>query len=409
MMLQRIFGHFQLLRQRTYSIYFAGQLISMTGTFMQATVQAWLVYRLSGSAAWLGIIAFLTYLPAFILSPIAGVLVDHYDRRLLLIATQVIALLQAALLGFLALTNQVEVWHIAALATLNGMINAFELVSRHSFAVQMVGKEDLPSAIALNAFIINAAKIIGPSLGGILVAYLNEGTCFLINSASYIAVIYSLCLFSSQHEVKKEQIQILKNLAEGVRYVLRHQKLHFPLVFAAFIGVVSAPYVTLLPVFAKDVLSGDARSLGFLTGMHALGALIGALTSIGRGRLSEIRPLLIGRLILVGLGLSIYALSNHLWISGVAIAVVGYFLISSYPLINTYLQDQVDDRMRGRVISLYSMTFLGTIPFGGIISGWIAEWMSAQKFLLWNAILIGIVGIILSIRLWRKKRSLQLS
>lgn len=393
MKLKSILEHFKLLKRRTYAVYFVGQLLSMSGTFMQRVAQSWLVYRISESSLWLGLIAFMSQFPSFLISPIAGVVADHFDRRKILIAVQIFALIQAGLLAALTLMGVVEIWHIVVLACALGLTDAFERTARHSFSVEMVGKRDLPSATALNSFIINTSKIVGPSVGGLLIGLFGEGWCFAINSASYLAVLYSLIQFSSAPRPHERRLDIFKSLKDGMNYVRRIPALHFPLLFAAFLGVVEAPSVVLLPVYAKDILHGDSMTLGWLSAFYSLGALLGAISAVDPVPKIDVRASLIRRMLLFAICVLVFALSRSFWLSAITMAGCGFFMIGCYPMINNAIQFIVADQMRSRVLALYTMTFLGTLPISGLIAGSLAERFGAQTVLVGSTVLCGLVGV----------------
>jgi len=390
--------HFQLLKKPSYSFYFFGQLISMTGTFMQAVVQGWLVYRISGSSEWLGLIAFLTQFPAFLLSPIAGVVADQVDKRKLLIAMMALSAVQALALGLLTLGGQVTLWQIGALSVVLGVLNAFEMTARHSLSLDFVGRDFLPSAIALNSLLINGSRIIGPLLAASLIDQLGEGWCFLLNSASYSFVILSLLSSEIKSHKSQTSFQIWEPLRAGVHYVKSIKAFHFPLAFSALLGFIGAPYVVLLPLIAKDILSGTAQTLGYLTAAHSVGALIGAFFSVDLKPKTEIKPLLIQRLIGIGLCHFLLGVSTNTWISAAALAGCGFYVIGAYPMINNFLQFKSDERMRGRVLSLYTMTFLATLPLGGLTGGFLADKISGSHTLYAIGSFSMIVGVGLILR-----------
>lgn len=368
-------SHFKILRSPRFGFYFTGQLVSMSGTFMQQMVQAWLVYRLTGSAFWLGAIAFATQFPAFITSPIAGVITDRVSRKSLLIVVLLIQMSQALALGILTITGTVQIWHIAILSVLLGVTNAFELTSRHSLSVQLAGRENLSSTIALNAFIINTAKFIGPSLGGVFISLVGEAPCFFLNAVSYLAVILSLMPFHFQSpaEATNPSMTITTSLFAGFRYLKQRKTLYYPILYAGFMGLIGAPYFVLLPVFSKDILKGDASLLGWLTAAHSLGTLTGALRGLSRPPQRRILQELNRRIFVFALALIIFGLSSHVALTALGLFGCGYFLVSGYPLINHHLQSQVDESMRGRVLGLYMMMWLGTLPLGALSAGWLSE------------------------------------
>ncbi len=391
--------HFHLLKRKDYAFYFSGQLVSMSGSFMQGVVQSWLVYRLSGSSFWLGFIAFCLQFPAFIACPLAGVITDQTDRRKLLSRVLALMMLQSSLLAYLTITHQIEIWHIAALAIFMGVLNAFEMTARHSAAIEFVGRDELPHAIAMNAFLINVSKVVGPLAAGLFIKVWGEGVCFALNAVSYLAVIWSLRAFRNIKPSTLGPLVFWKPLKEGLSYVKTHRRLHFPLLFAIFLGFVGAPYMVLLPSYVKDLLHGDATTLSWLTAAHAFGALFGTVMAIDPRNKSQILwKILVRRILLFSLFLSAFALSNHLAISIVMIALMGMSFMGCYPLINHALQAQVDDAYRSRVISIYMMTFLGSLPLGGLISGMVAETLSIQDLHLTT------VGLCLIIVLWIRTR-----
>jgi len=394
-----IFDHFKILKSRTYLLYFIGQLISMSGSFMQAVVQSWLVYKISDSSLWLGIIAFLTQFPSFLSSPFAGVLADQRDKRNILIGVQIVGMIQAGLLAILTLQGSIQIWQIASLAAILGITNAFDMTTRHSFAIEMVGKRDLPSAIALNSLIINSSKIVGPALAGLLIGLIGEGWCFALNSISYIAVILSLLQFKKSTRAFSRRLVIFSSLKEGILYVKRMPALHFPLAFATFLGFVGAPYIVLLPVYAKDILKGGAENLGWLTAFHSVGALVGAFLSVDPIPKVDVRKTLTNRLLAFSVCMIVFGLSTNLVLSSIAIMGCGYFIIGCYPLINNSLQFLVADEMRSRVLSIYTMTFLGTLPLGGLLAGSLAQnWGATVVLSLFSALCL-VVGLRLSFQI----------
>lgn len=390
--------HFQLLKKPSYSFYFFGQLISMTGTFMQAVVQGWLVYRISGSSEWLGLIAFLTQFPAFLLSPIAGVVADQVNKRKLLILMMALSAIQALALGLLTLGGQVTLWQIGALSVVLGVLNAFEMTARHSLSLDFVGREFLPSAIALNSLLINGSRIIGPLLAASLIDLVGEGWCFMINSASYGFVIFSLLSSQIKSHTRHESFQIWEPLRAGLQYVKSVKAFHFPLAFSALLGFIGSPYVVLLPLIAKDMLSGTAQTLGYLTAAHSVGALIGAFFSVDLKPRTEIKAFLIQRLLGIGLCHFLLGVSTNPWLSSAALAGCGFYVIGSYPMINNFLQFKSDERMRGRVLSLYTMTFLATLPLGGICGGFFAQKLSGPTTLYGVGIFSITIGVWLILR-----------
>jgi MFS family permease len=398
--------HIQLLHHRPYRNYYTAQLISMSGTFMQQMVQGWLVYTLSGSSFWLGTIALLTQGPAFLMSPWAGVIADQFDRKKLLSLVLKIQMIQAVVLAVLTLTGTISVPIIAVMAVILGCANAFELTTRHSFSAEMVSRVDLPSAIALNSFTINAARILGPLLGGLLAAVLNEGWCFALNALSFAFVIHSLSKIPTEPKIRDHGLGFIKPLVDGIHYVRVHRELLYPILYTGFLGFVGAPSMVLMPVFARDVFTGGTHTLGWLMTAQSLGALTGALLGIERDPRSPLWKTLMVR----GFGFSFcllgFAFAPSILLACLFLAGLGFFHMSSYPLINASLQHAVEDRMRSRMLSLYTMAFLGTLPVGGFLAGFFAE-MSSAPLVIASTGGISLCVIILMAYAYQRKRVLS--
>lgn len=362
---------FRALRYRNYRLYFFGQGISLIGTWLTRVATGWLVYRLSDSAFLLGVVGFAGQIPIFLLSPLAGVVVDRWDRHRLLLATQGLAMLQSLMLAALALTGIITVWQIVLLSIFQGLINAFDTPARQAFVVQMVDRrDDLPNAIALNSSMFNGARLIGPSVAGLLIAWVGEGACFLIDGASYLAVIASLLLMRIPEQVIEERAEkIIEGLKEGFRYAFGFPPIRSILLLLGLVSVLGFPYTVLLPVFARDVLKGGANTLGFLTGAAGVGALSGAIYLASRKSVVGL-----GRVItmtggLFGLALIAFSLSRATWLSLILMYLTGFSMMVQMASANTILQTIVDDDKRGRVMSFYSMAFMGMAPFGSLLAG----------------------------------------
>lgn len=369
----------RVLKNPSYLTYFAGQLVSMSGTWMQSVAQGWLVYRLSHSGYWLGLISFFTQAPAFIMSPLAGVVADHFDRRKILIVVQIVEMLQALVLAALVFSGKIELGHLLWLSIVLGVVSAFDGTTRHAFAVDMVGKSELSNAIALNSVVINLARVVGPAIAGALLSAFGEAWCFTINGLSYLPVIYGLATMKLAHKRIRSpgRLKIVRPIAEGLAYTRRHVVIFRLLILSTFICLIACPYNVLLPVFAEKVLGGKAGTFAWLTDMLGLGAVTAALLFHGGNDHQVIKRKLISDVIFWGLGLVTLGLSKNLYLSLGAMFTIGYFMMSVFPLMNNAIQQMVDDSMRGRVMSLYTMTFLGTMPFGALAMGWLADRFSA--------------------------------
>jgi MFS family permease len=410
---------FRALQSRNYRLFFGGELISMVGSWMQSIVQAWLVYRLSHSALWLGIIAFCSQFSAFLISPLAGVMADDLDRRKLLIWVELAGMAQAFLLAALFFTGRIELWHIAVLSVILGICNSFEIITRHAFAVDLVGKADLTSAISLNSIVINGSRIVGPALAGILIAFVNEGWCFVLNGVSYLAVIYSLIAMDLSHVNRRAtgtpKVPFWPNFRAAIQYLRGLPAIRRLLMLSTFISFVGFPSGNLMPVFASDVLHGTATTLAWLTGTAGIGGISGALI-LGNlssnpkhgGDKSAIRPILTGCLLLMGAGLMIIGLSRTLGVTLAGCLFLGFFMIGAMPMINTRIQHLVDDTMRGRVLSVYTMTFLGATPLGSLMQGWAADrWgAGAVAQVAGAAFVLLALGLIFDARNRRNRRRL---
>jgi len=375
---------FRTLSSRNYRLFFTGQSISLIGTWMQRVAMSWLVYHLTSSEFLLGLVSFLGLIPVFVLSPFAGVLADRFHRLHLLIATQVLAMLQAFLLTVLVMTGLIRIGHIMALATLLGLINSFDTPIRQAFTAELVEKKaDLGNAIALNSAMFNSARMVGPTIAGLLIAAFGEGFCFLLNALSYLAVIAALLRMRIPSTAEKKQKQkLLKGLEEGFSYSFGFAPIRSVLLLLMAVSMMGMPYIVLMPVFAKDILLGGSETLGFLMGAAGAGALCGAVylaqrkTVVG---LERVIPLMTG---LFSLGLIGFALSRHQWLSLTLLLIAGFGLMVQMASSNSILQTIVDDDKRGRVMSFYVMCVMGTTPIGSLLAGVVADRLGAPQTLL---------------------------
>ena len=373
------------LHHRNYKLYFTGQSISLIGTWMTRVASSWLVYRLTGSALLLGLVGFAGQIPSFLLAPFAGVLIDRWNRHRLLVVTQTLAMIQSAALAVLTLTGVINIWHVLGLSLFQGLINAFDMPARQSFVIEMVEKrEDLPNAIALNSSIVNAARLLGPSIGGVIIAAVGEGWCFTIDAVSYLAVIASLLAMrlAAKPAVKARETRLLQELRDGWSYVAGSPPIRSILLLLALVSLVGMPYTVLMPVFASTVLHGGPHTLGFLMAATGVGALCGALF------LAQRRSVLgLGRVIpfmsaLFGAGLIGFSLSHVLWLSLILLLFTGIGFMVQMSASNTLLQTLVSDDKRGRVMSYYTMAIMGITPFGSLLAGTLAHRLGAPHTLL---------------------------
>ena len=372
------------LRHRNYRLFFGGQSISLIGTWMTRVATAWLVYRLTGSAMLLGIVGFAGQVPTFLFAPFAGVWVDRLNRHRVLLATQLLAMLQSLLLATLVLTDFVTVKQLIVLSVFQGIINAFDMPTRQAFVVQMVeDKRDLGNAIALNSSVVNLARLIGPSLAGLIIAALGEGYCFLIDGVSYIAVIASLA--AMQHlptQLFSKRRRMVQELRDGWDYVSRFTPARSILLLLALVSLVGMPYTVLMPIFAVQVLHGDAHTLGFLMAASGLGALIAAAALAARRSVRGLGKMIPIATVAFGGSLVGFALSRSLWISLSLMLVSGFGMMTQLASSNTILQTIVPDESRGRVMSYYTMAFVGMAPFGSLFAGSLASRIGAPHTVL---------------------------
>jgi len=377
------------LAHKNYRLFFAGQSISLIGTWMTRIATAWLVYRLTGSALLLGVVGFAGQIPSFLLAPLAGVLVDRWNRQRLLVITQVLAMFQSLALALLTMTGLIKMWHVIVLSVLQGLINSFDMPARQAFVVEMVEKrEDLANAIALNSSMVNAARLLGPSIGGVVIAAVGEGWCFMIDAVSYIAVIASLLAMTITARVIQptKDANVFQQLREGWSYATHFAPIRNVLLLLALVSLVGMPYTVLMPVFANDVLHGGPNTLGLLMAASGVGALAGALFLAARKTvlgLGKFIPLMAGAF---GAGLIAFSFTRVLWLSLALMVVTGLGFMVQMAVSNTVLQTIVDEDKRGRVMSFYTMAFMGTAPFGSLLAGSVADRIGTPHTLLCGGI-----------------------
>jgi len=365
------------LRHRNFQLFFSGQLISLTGTWMQNVAQAWLVYKLTKSPLLLGAAGFASQFPVFLIAPFGGTAADRINRQRLVIATQTAAMTLAAILAWLTLSGRVEVWHIFVLASMLGVVNAFDIPGRQSFLVDMVGKEDLMNAIALNSSMFNGARVVGPAIAGILVAKIGEGWCFAANAISYVAVIIGLVLMKVDCKRRAGKGSPLEAIVEGFRWVNRTKVIRALLLLLGLVSLVGMPYTVLMPVFADKILHGGARGLGILMGATGVGALLGALTLAAKTGVKGLGSMVAWSCAGFGISLLLFSFSHWFWLSAALLLPTGYSIMLQMACSNTLVQTMVPDRLRGRVMALYSMMFMGMAPFGALFGGAFAHRMGA--------------------------------
>lgn len=367
-------------RYRNYRLYFGGQGISLTGSWMQQVAMGWLVYRLTGSAFFLGLVAFFAQIPIIFLSPLAGVLADHWDRMRIMLAAQVLAMSQALVLAFLMLSKNIAPWQLLPLAFFLGVANALDAPARHSMVVQVVErKEDLGNAIALNSAMFNGARLVGPPIAGVLVGLAGEGVCFLLNGLSYLAVIFALLAMRFAPRQKQRRIiGFWPQLREGFSYTFGQRPIRLVISLIAWVSMIGASYVTLMPVYVSRVLNGGPHSLGFLLGAVGCGALLGALVLAARPTTEGIERILVGGTLLFGLGLAAVSHVRIFWLAMPLMLFTGLGMMVQMASANTFIQQMVSDDKRARVMSIYIMSTMGTMPVGSLLVGSLASAIGVQ-------------------------------
>jgi MFS family permease len=388
------------LRHRNFQLFFAGNIVSLVGTWMQSVAESWLIYRLSGSSFLLGAIGFANQIPAFLLGPIGGHIADRYDRRRVLVMTQTAAMTLAFLLAALTLSNVIREWHIFVLATCLGIVNAFDLPARQAFLVQMVEREDLINAIALNSSMFNGARIVGPAVAGLLVAAIGEGWCFFANGVSYIAVIISLLLMNVPRLAPRGVASSpLANIREGLRYVGVTRPIRALLLLLGVVSFTAMPYAVLMPIFADRILHTGARGLGILMGCSGAGALAGSILLAMRSTVFGLGRWVTYAAMGLGATLILFGISRSFALSCTILFFVGFSMIVQMSSSNTLIQSMVPDELRGRVMAAYTMTFMGSGPLGALLSGVVAQSIGAPATLTIGGAISIVAAIVFGLRL----------
>ena len=369
------------LRSRNFKLFFAGQSVSVVGSWMTRVATGWLVYRLTRSALLLGIVDFAGWIPAFALAPFAGVWVERLNRRTLLVWTQAAAAVQSLALAALTLAHVITIGEIIALSVLQGVINAFDLPGRQSFLVQMVDdRKDLGNAIAINSSMANGARLIGPAIAGLVIAAAGEGWCFLIDGVSYMAVIASLLLMRIRPvDIRRSATGMLEPMREGWNYVRTFRPIRSILLLFALLSLMGTPYAVLLPVFAGQVLHGGPSTLGWLTGASGIGAMASGLSLVLRKSVVGLTRMIQIAAVMLGGGLMLFGLSHTLWLSLVLMIFVGFGLMQVLSASNTVIQTLVPEDKRARVMSYYTMAFVGMAPFGSLLAGALAQRIGVSR------------------------------
>jgi MFS family permease len=392
----RDFSHaWRALRHRNFRLFFSGQSISVIGTWMTRVATSWLVYRLTGSALLLGTVSFAGQIPTFLLAPVAGVFVDRIDRRKVLVWTQALAMVQSLALAALTLTNRITIAEVLTLSAFQGLINAFDMPARQSFMVQMVeDRADLSNAIAINSSMVNMARLVGPSLAGLLIAVKSEGWCFLVDGISYIAVIFSLLMMRvPRPEEQCARTSMLSQMKEGWTYVAAFVPIRSILLLFGLLSLMGWPFMVLMPIFAAKILHGGPHTLGFLMGAVGIGSLVSALSLVMRRSVRGLTRVLPVAAVIFGIGLIAFGFSHYLWLSMLMMLVTGFGMMQGLTGSNTIIQTLVDENMRGRVMSYYTMAFVGMAPFGSLLAGAMAHAIGAPRTVIVSGVACILGGI----------------
>ena len=392
-------------RHRSYRLFFCGQSLAVLGNWIQFLAMSWLVYRLTGSAWLLGVTGFAGQIAILVLAPFGGLWADRVDRRKLLLWTQAAAMVPGFTLAALAYSDAVEVWHVVVMAGVFGVIMAVDIPVRQSFTPEMVPtREDLPGAIAFNALMQNGGRMIGPTIAGVLIAAASEATCFLVNGVSKVAAMVTLMMMTvAPFERPRNPPSIREGLREGIAYTWNSVPLRRLLPFVALVSFMASPYQTLMPIFAAEVFAGGADTLGFLFGAAGLGGIIGMLLLASRKDVRGLLNWIAASALAAGATLVVFAYSTSLALALAAIAVVGMSALTVAMGVSTIIQTIVEDRMRGRVLGLFTVAFLGMFPLGSLPAGAAASWIGAAHTLAAG----GGACILCALWLWRRLPELR--
>ncbi len=396
---------FASLRSRNYRIYFIGQGVSLIGTWMQTVALSWLVYRLTGSVFLLGVIGFTSQIPTFVMAPFTGVISDRHNRLTILKLTQFFFMVQSLAMALLVLFKVVEPWHIVVLSIIFGVISAFDAPARQSLVMDLIDeKAYVGNAIALNSAIFNGARLIGPAVAGIVIAIVGEGICFLINSVSFIAVLFALTLI--RIAVKQESsgpAGFRESLGEGFRYTFNSVPIRMLILLLAVMSLVGLSYIVLLPAYAKEILHGGSETLGYLMSAMGAGALAGALTMAARKSVFGLTRIIAYGVILMGLSIALASFSAQLYLSIIFFFFTGLTMIMTLSAINTMLQTISDEDKRGRVMSFYAMALMGASPIGNLVAGSIASGIGVE----WTMLIAGAITLLSGIWFSLNRKSLR--
>lgn len=393
--MQKILKILPALRSKNYQLYFAGQLISLIGTWLQVVAQGWLVLKLTNSVFLIGLVAAVATLPTLVFSLFGGVIVDKFSTRKILIFTQISSMVLAFILGFLTILNIITLWEIIVLAFLLGVVMALDSPARQAFVVELVGKEDLPSAISLNAGIFNGARVIGPSIAGFLIAIFGVGGAFILNGLSYIAVVIALLLMRVTSIIHQTHPNPFLAIKEGVEYSFKHPIIRTLLIFAGIVSIFGWSYSTILPYIADHTFHMDAAGLGYLYAASGVGALFSTIVVSAFSKRVNGLVFILGGNTLFAIGIILFSLTSNIYLALVFLFVAGFGLLLEFAMMNTTIQSLVEDKYRGRVMSIYTIMFLGLAPLGNLQIGYFSEHFGTAFAIQLGAIITFLFGVLI--------------
>jgi MFS family permease len=396
---------FGALRHRNFQLFIAGQLVSLIGTWMQSTAQLWLVYKLTNSAALLGVFGFANQIAILLLASVGGYVGDRYNRHLGVIWTQTASMILAFTLAALTFTHLLQVWHLILIAFLAGIVNAFDVPIRQAFLVQMTSKEDLPNAIALNSSMFNAARVVGPPIAGFVIAYIHEGWCFFLNGVSFLAVIAALLAMRiPKFEVKPVFGSPVRNFLEGFRYAMSDMPTRSALLLLSVLSLFGLQYSVFLPVFARDVLHHGALGFSVLLSTAGVGAALGALQFATRTSFKGMAKWIATMAVITSVCLILFSESHVFWLSAAVLFVVGFAATSLMAATNTTVQNRVPDALRSRVMAVYATMFMGVQPIGSLIAGGVAKHIGAPRTLTVFGVIVLMASLVFVFRVVMRLR-----
>ncbi len=390
---------FSALHYRDFRLFWFGQLISLSGTWMQSVAQGWLVYSLTKSPFYLGLVAAAGSLPILLFTLAGGIVADRFRKRNLLLMTQALSIIPALVLGILTDFNLIAVWHVALMATLLGSVNAFDIPARQAFLVEMVGKSNLTNAIALNSAAFNGARMIGPVIAGMTIAYIGLPSCFYLNAVSFVAVIIALSKINIRGEIKESSNGFIRDFTEGIQFMKSKPEIYRIILLIAVFSLIGIPYITFLPVFAVEVFRTGPKGLGFLVSAAGTGALTAALSLAFKGDIKEKNRFMSISALCFSFSLLAFSLSKIFYLSIVILIFIGWGIVSFLATANTFIQLSVPDNLRGRAMSVYALVFLGTAPLGNSLLGVLADSFGTARAVSISAIICIIASIIFSVKI----------